>query len=185
VTFSGDKLLGAPQAGVIVGQRHAIDALRANPIYRALRLDKVALAGLEKTCELLLAGRGGEIPARAMLSASAESLRPKAEFLAHGLSALGFQAEVAADRSEPGSGSAPGVFLETFAVRVAHARLSPDALAARLRSADVPVFARVHDGVLVVDPRTLLPGDDADLLRAFQAIAGAERGSASSSAPRA
>src|SRR6185295_10658577 len=67
VTFSADKLLGAPQAGIIAGKRDAVRALRDNPIYRALRLDKVALAGLEKTCELLLAGRGGEIPARAML----------------------------------------------------------------------------------------------------------------------
>ena len=75
VAFSGDKLLGAPQAGLLVGKRAAIEALRKNPIYRALRLDKVALAGLETTLELLLAGRGGEIPARAMLARDAEAIR--------------------------------------------------------------------------------------------------------------
>ena len=174
VTFSGDKLLGAPQAGLIVGKKRAIDALRKNPIYRALRLDKVSLAGLEKTCELLLAGRGAEIPARAMLAVSAETLRPRAELIARSLGALGFRTEIVAGGSEPGSGSAPGVLLPTFVVRVAHAQHSPDALAARLRAADVPVFARVHDGALALDPRTLLPGDEDDLLRAFQAIADAQ-----------
>jgi L-seryl-tRNA(Ser) seleniumtransferase len=174
VTFSGDKLLGAPQAGLIVGKKRAIEALRKNPIYRALRLDKVSIAGLEKTCELLLAGRGAEIPARAMLAVSADALRPRAELIARRLVALGFRAEIAAGGSEPGSGSAPGVLLPTFVVRVTHSRLSADALAARLRAAEVPVFARVHDGALALDPRTLLPGDEDDLLRAFQAIANPE-----------
>jgi L-seryl-tRNA(Ser) seleniumtransferase len=172
VTFSGDKLLGAPQAGLIVGKRTAIDALRKNPIYRALRLDKVALAGLEKTCELLLAGRGGEIPARAMLSIDAQALRPRADLIARSLDTLaGFKAEVASDGSEPGSGSAPGVSIPTFVVRVTHKDLSPDALAARLRAAAVPVFARVHEGAVTLDPRTLLDGDERELLCAFQAIA--------------
>jgi L-seryl-tRNA(Ser) seleniumtransferase len=172
VSFSGDKLLGAPQSGLIVGKKRAIDVLRRNPIYRALRLDKVSLAGLEKTCELVLAGRGGEIPARAMLAIGADRLRPKAELLARSFSALrGFRAEVVPAASEPGSGSAPGVEIPTFAVRVLHARLSPDALASRLRAAEVPVFARVHEGALTIDPRTLLPGDEDDLLRAFQSIA--------------
>lgn len=174
VTFSGDKLLGAPQAGLIVGKRAAIDALRKNPIYRALRLDKVLLAGLEKTLELLLAGRGGEIPARAMLSIEAAALRPQADLIARSLNALaGFKAEVASDGSEPGSGSAPGVSIPTFVVRVVHAKLSADALAARLRAASVPVFARVHAGAVSLDPRTLLAGDERDLLCAFQTIASA------------
>jgi L-seryl-tRNA(Ser) seleniumtransferase len=174
VTFSGDKLFGAVQAGLIVGRKTAVDALRKNPIYRALRLDKVALAGLEATCELMLAGRGAEVPARAMLATSAAALRPKAELIARSLSALpGFTAAVSEGGSQPGSGSAPGVSIPTFVVRVTHARLSAGALAARLRAADVPVFARVHDGAVLLDPRTLLPGDDDDLLRAFQSAAGA------------
>jgi L-seryl-tRNA(Ser) seleniumtransferase len=173
VCFSGDKLLGAPQAGLLVGKRAAIDALRRNPIYRALRLDKVALAGLEKTVELLLQGRGGEIPARAMLALSADEIRPRAEALAQRLAAIpGLAVSVAAGSSEPGSGSAPGVEIGTFVVRATHARKSPSALAASLRAADPPVFARIQDGAVLLDPRTLLPGDDDDLVRAFGSATG-------------
>jgi L-seryl-tRNA(Ser) seleniumtransferase len=169
VTFSGDKLLGGAQAGLLAGKRAAIDALRKNPLYRALRLDKVALAGIEKTLELMLAGRGAEIPARAMLHASERELRTRAEALARSLAALpGFTCELAADGSQPGSGSAPGVLLPTTVVRVRHARLSAGALAARLRTAPVPAFVRIQDGVVALDPRTLLPGDAELLVRAFE-----------------
>ena len=174
VTFSGDKLIGAPQAGLLVGRAAAIAKLRKNPLYRALRLDKVALAGLEKTFELLLAGRGNEIPARAMLVATAGELRPRADELARLLLALGGLAcEVVEEGSQPGSGSAPGVLLPTFSVRVVHARLSASALAARLRAATPPVFARVQADAVLLDPRTLLPGDVERLVAAFrQALAG-------------
>ena len=172
VAFSGDKLLGAPQAGLLVGKRAAIEALRRNPIYRALRLDKVALAGLERTLELLLAGRGGEIPARAMLALDAASIRPRAQALADRLARIaGVRAEVREDASEPGSGSAPGVTIPTFAVRVERAGIGASALAARLREADPPVYARIQDGAVLLDPRTLLPGDEEDLARAFEAPA--------------
>jgi len=173
VCFSGDKLLGAPQAGLLVGKRAAIRALRENPIYRALRLDKVALAGLEKTLELLLRGRGGEIPARAMLALSAEAIRPRAEAIAQRLSALdGLAVSVEPGGSEPGSGSAPGIEITTFVVRVASAKAGATALATKLRASDPPVFARIQDGALLLDPRTLLPGDEEGLVRAFAAAAG-------------
>ncbi|MFN0243820.1 MAG: L-seryl-tRNA(Sec) selenium transferase [Planctomycetota bacterium] len=173
VTFSADKLLGAPQAGVIVGKRAAVRALRDNPIYRALRLDKVALAGLEKTCELLLAGRGGEIPARAMLALSAQDLEPAARALAAAVSRIdGYAADVVPGRSEPGSGSAPGVFLPTFVARVRHRALRASALAAALRRASVPAFVRVHEDAVLCDPRTLLAGDAELLVRAFAEAAG-------------
>ena len=168
VSFSGDKLLGAPQAGLIVGRRAAIEELRRNPIYRALRLDKVALAGLEKTLELLLQGRGGEIPVRQMLARTAEEIRPRAEALAKRLAAVaGFSPSVEAAGSEPGSGSAPGIEIPTFVVRVMHAKKSASALAAGLRKGEPPVFARIHEGALLLDPRTLLEGDDEDLVRAL------------------
>ncbi|MBK7876391.1 MAG: L-seryl-tRNA(Sec) selenium transferase [Planctomycetes bacterium] len=174
VTFSGDKLLGGPQAGLLVGRRATIAALRKNPLYRALRLDKVALAGLEKTLELLLAGRGAELPARAMLAATANELRPRAEELQRALSALpGLALELVSEGSQPGSGSAPGVLLPTWAVRVRPARGSAGALAARLRAAPVPVFTRVQDDAVLLDPRTLLPGDLERLVDAFRgALAG-------------
>lgn len=173
VLFSGDKLFGGPQAGLVVGKRAAIAALRANPIYRAVRLDKVALAGLEATLELVLAGRADELPVRRMLDAGTDALRARADALAARIARIdGFVADVADGASRPGSGSAPGVLLPTSVVRVIHARLSDDELASRLRAAAVPVFARVQDGRVLVDPRTLLDGDDDDLVRGFEHAAG-------------
>ncbi|MAF66204.1 MAG: L-seryl-tRNA(Sec) selenium transferase [Planctomycetes bacterium] len=172
VTFSGDKLLGGPQAGLLVGRRAVIDALRRNPIYRALRCDKVTLAGLEATLELYLAGRADELPARRLLRASAAELEPVAARVARFVAALeGFEAEVVPGRSQPGSGSAPGVFLDTPVVCVRHTERSPDELAAALRAGDPPVFARIHDERLHLDPRALLEGDEERLATAFELLA--------------
>ncbi len=173
VMFSGDKLFGGPQAGLIVGKKDAIATLRKNPIYRALRLDKVTLAGLEATLKMVLAGRAHDLPTRRMLAATAEDLKPAADALAARIARIpGLTVRVAADASQPGSGSAPGIVLPTFVVRVRHAQLSDAQLALRLREAPVPVFARVQDGDVVVDPRTLLPGDEQDLVRGFEFAAG-------------
>ena len=171
VSFSGDKLLGGPQAGVIAGRRDAIERLRANPLYRALRLDKTVLAGLETTLELFLTGRADSIPTRAMMHAEAESLRATCERIAARLRALpGYTVEVLPAQSEPGSGSAPGVYLDGVVLRLRHERLSLDVLASRLRAGDPPVFARVQEDALWLDPRTLLPGDEQDLVAALHAI---------------
>ena len=171
VTFSGDKLFGGPQAGVLVGKRESIDALRANPVYRALRLDKVSLSGLEGTLQLLLDGRGDEIPARVMLRMTAEELASRAEELAGRITALpGFSAEVALDQSQPGSGSAPDVFLDTWVVRVRHASLSAEALGRHLRVGQPPVFTRIQDDALLCDPRTLTVGELEELAGAFAAL---------------
>jgi L-seryl-tRNA(Ser) seleniumtransferase len=172
VCFSGDKLLGAPQAGLIVGREDKLRALRKNPIYRALRLDKVSLAGLEATLGLLLSGRGDELPTRRMLLATAAELAPMAERIVAALNALpDLEAERIDSESQPGSGSAPTVFLPTTAVRVRRVRSSAEALAAELRSGDPPVFTRVQDDAVLLDPRTLLPGDEERLLVAFRALA--------------
>jgi len=168
VSFSGDKLLGAPQAGILIGRRAAISALRKNPLYRALRLDKVTLAGLEATLELILAGRGDELPVRRMLLEPAQAIQPRAQALAERIAALPCcSARVLDDHSQPGSGSAPGTWIPTFVAEVRHERLSAQALSLALRSARVPVFSRVQDDRVRLDPRTLLPGDEEDLLAAF------------------
>jgi L-seryl-tRNA(Ser) seleniumtransferase len=173
VTFSGDKLLGGPQAGLIVGKAAAVAALRANPIYRAVRLDKVAIAGLEKTLSLSLAGRGDELPVRRMLLASADEILPRARALAARLARVeGVTTEVLPERSQPGSGSAPGVFLDTHVVRVTKSGCSAEGLAAALRRGDPPVFVRIHEDALLCDPRTLLAGDDDLLVRAFESLGG-------------
>jgi len=171
VCFSGDKLLGGPQAGLLVGKEAAIAALRKNPLYRALRLDKVTIAGLEATLGLYLAGRADEIPARAMMQRTEVELRSAAERLARALGALsGFTTAVVPERSQPGSGSAPGIYLDTFAVRVAAAGLSAGELAARLRAGEPCVFARVHEGALLLDPRTLHADEEGQLIDAFRRL---------------
>ncbi len=173
VTFSGDKLIGGPQAGLLVGKREAIDALRANPVYRAMRLDKSSLAGLEATLELVLDGRGDEIPARRLLRAGAEALKVEAEALAARLAALpGLEVAVVGERSQPGSGSAPDVFLDTWAVRVTHRSLSAETLSRRLRRGEPIVFARIQDDRLFCDPRTLLEGEAEGVIEAFAVAVG-------------
>ena len=169
VMFSGDKLLGAPQAGLLVGRAAAVRACRKNALYRALRLDKSLLAGLEKTCELYLSGRGGELPARALMARTAGELRATCEGLAGELEGLRRASlELVAERSQPGSGSAPGVFLDTWALRLTPRSGSVDDLAADLRRGEPPVFGRIQDGALLLDPRTLLAGDEARLVEALR-----------------
>lgn len=171
VAFSGDKLLGGPQAGLIVGRHEAIRALRKNPIYRAVRLDKVALSGLEATLEMLLGGRGDELPARKHMHLTREELRPQAERIAAALNGLsGFEADVVDSESQPGSGSAPTVFLPSVNVRVSRHGMGADALAGALRAGDPPVYVRIHEGRVHLDPRALLDGDEARLLDAFRAL---------------
>ncbi|MFT7676767.1 MAG: L-seryl-tRNA(Ser) seleniumtransferase [Planctomycetota bacterium] len=170
VTFSGDKLFGGPQAGLLVGRKETIAALRKNNMYRAMRLDKVSLAGLEATAELLLRGRGDELPTRALLRATAEEIKPKAETLVRDLSGLdGVQAELVADRSEPGSGSAPDTYLDTYCVKLSGDGFRPGEVAKRLRAGTPPVFARVQADALWLDPRTLLPGQHDALVAAVKA----------------
>jgi L-seryl-tRNA(Ser) seleniumtransferase len=171
VTFSGDKLLGGPQAGLLVGTMKRVGELRACPLYRALRMDKVGLAGLEATLRLYLAGRADELPARALLLRGQDELRAAAERIARAIGErAGLRATVVPERSQPGSGSAPGVELETFAVRVTSTGRSARALAQALRRAEPPVFARIQDDALLLDPRTLLEGDEERLLAAFAGL---------------
>ena len=171
VMFSGDKLLGGPQAGILCGKRVAIERLRKNALYRALRLDKVTIAGLERTLELYLEGRGDAIPARAMMLRGEDELDAAARALAADLAALGgLETEIVASTSQPGSGSAPTVQLPSRAVAVTHPSLSPDELAGALRAGEPPVFARINDGRLHLDPRTLLEGDAARVVEAFRAL---------------
>ena len=168
ITFSGDKLLGGPQAGVIVGKREVVRALRKNPLYRALRLDKAQIAGLEKTLELVLAGRGDELPTRRMLRVGADELRARAEALAREIGKhANLSATVVAGESQPGSGSAPGIVLPTFVVRVARAGMSAAKLAHALRTGEPCVFTRVQDDAVVIDPRALLDGDEERLVAAL------------------
>jgi L-seryl-tRNA(Ser) seleniumtransferase len=153
VCCSGDKLLGGPQAGLIVGTRAAVAATRAHPLARAMRIDKLSLAALEATLRLYrdpeLARR--EIPVLAMLDASATELAARAQKLADG---IGPGATVIESISKVGGGALPLLELEGPAVAL-ESRTAPTELAERLRAAVPPVLARIHDGRVLLEPRTV------------------------------
>lgn len=165
VAFSGDKLLGGPQAGIIVGRAVEIARLRRHPLMRAIRPDKLTLAALGAT---LAAYRRGdaerEIPVWRMISAAPESLRLRAEALAPRLNG-----SVAETRSAIGGGSLPGQTQPSWAVALEAG--SPDALAGRLRQADPPVVARIEDGRVLLDLRAILPEQDILLEQAVRTAA--------------
>ena len=163
VCCSGDKLLGGPQAGLLLGAAEAIAAAREHPLARALRIDKLSLAALEAT---LMHYRDpdaacGEIPVLAMLEAGESELGARARRLA---AAIGSDAELIRIASRVGGGALPLAELEGPAVALT-AEIEPTQVAARLRAGEPPVIARIHDGRLVLDPRTLTE-DEVDVVAA-------------------
>ena len=164
--FSGDKLLGGPQAGIIVGRAERIRTIRTHPLMRALRVDKMTYAALEGTLTEYAAGRAAAtIPVRRMLATTADEVRARAVTLAAALTAdAGWRTEIIAGTSAVGGGSAPGVELPTWLVSIARGDLSADALARRLRCLTPPVIGRIeHDSVLL-DLRTVALADDTLLI---------------------
>jgi L-seryl-tRNA(Ser) seleniumtransferase len=170
--FSGDKLLGGPQAGIIVGRATLIGRIRAHPLMRALRVDKMTYAALEGTLIEYAAGRATlTIPVRRMLTTTADEIRARAEIFSAALGAVtGWRAEVVPGMSAIGGGSAPGVELPTWLAAIAKDSLSVDALEARLRRLTPPVIARIEVGRLLLDLRTVPPDQDAILLALLSAL---------------
>lgn len=150
VTFSGDKWLGGPQAGVIVGRQDLIDSLNKHPLARALRADKLALGALEATLRLHLEKRHEEIPVWGSVARPLEDIRRAAQRIKR---ACRTPCEVLRATTEIGSGSAPGVGLPTFCLAVRPHR--PARLAVDLRRHTPPIFARVANDAVWIDPRTL------------------------------
>jgi L-seryl-tRNA(Ser) seleniumtransferase len=168
VTFSGDKLLGGPQAGLIVGREKLVAELRHHPLTRALRVDKCTLAALQATLlHYLRREAEREIPVWRMIAAPLELLAARAADWAAELHSRHIPASVVPAYSTVGGGSLPGEVLPTRALALAHPR--PDALATALRAGDPPVIGRIIDNQLILDPRTVLPDADAELLRAVAA----------------
>jgi len=163
ITFSGDKLLGAPQGGFIVGRRELVERCRRHPLTRALRVDKLTLAGIEATLRLYLEPERAveRIPAVRMLTATREQIAPRAEALAAKLQAAGIECEVVDGVSRAGGGALPAVDLPTRLVAVPHP--APQEVEARLRAGDPPVMVRIQAGLLLIDPRTLWD-DEFDLV---------------------
>ena len=176
VTFSGDKLVGGPQAGLIVGRADLIARIRKDPLARAVRPEKVTLAALAATLGLYRAGRATtEIPVWRMIAATPDALERRAAALVAALpAAIRARVSVSSMVSTVGGGSLPGETLASFGL-VVRGR-GPDALARRLRAGDPAVVGRVQDGAVMLDLRTIDPADDPVLGRALAlalALAGA------------
>lgn len=161
VSFSGDKLLGGPQAGLLVGDRALVGRLRRNPMFRALRLDKLIYQALETTLRLLLLERWDQIPALRMISQPATELRTRSERLVRRLE--GLPAAVIEGESVIGGGSTPEQSLKGWAIAIAH----PDVVEAerRCRMSEPPLIARIDANRLILDLRTVFPRDEEELAR--------------------
>ncbi len=172
VTFSGDKMLGGPQAGILTGKKHWLEKIRKNPLFRALRVDKLTISALEATVGLYLRGDLKAIPTFKMIQMTPEEIGARAERLALRIRSLaGFRAELQDAQSVIGGGSTPGHSLPTRVLAVARAGQSPRELEARLRRNLPPVIARVEHDQVLLDLRTVLEGQDEEVARAFERLA--------------
>jgi L-seryl-tRNA(Ser) seleniumtransferase len=173
ITFSGDKLLGGPQAGLIVGRRKALERIRRHPMARALRSDKLTLAALEATLRLYLDPQQAlaEIPALRMIATPAEELRRRCRRLQRRLRRVCGQnlaIAVVPITSTVGGGALPQTELPGYALAITAADRSIDALAELLRKGETPVIGRIHEDRLLLDPRTLAPEEEGRLVEALK-----------------
>lgn len=170
VMFSGDKLLGGPQAGILVGKAEIIDRLKRHPLARAIRADKLALSGITATLLHYLKGEALEkVPVWRMISMPLEEIRERAQAWATRLTQAGIQCKVSEGRSAVGGGSLPGETLPSTVLLIDVE--SADRAAARLRAHEPPVIVRIEENQLVIDPRTVLERDKETLLAALATLA--------------
>ncbi len=168
VTFSGDKLLGGPQAGILTGKREPLARIRRNPLFRALRVDKLTIAALEATVGLYLRGDLNAIPALRMIYASKEEITARAAPLAERISALpGFQAELEDGESVIGGGSTPGQSLPTKVIALTHATRSATDIESLLRKGKPPIIVRVECDRALLDLRSVLEEQDEEIAQAL------------------
>ena len=156
VSFSGDKLLGGPQAGIILGKKKYLDILKKHPLNRAMRVDKMTLAALEATLKSYETDMAEEIPVIGMLAATADALRAKAERLAAMLRKAGIETEILPTEGRVGGGSVPNHSLPSWAVAFSG---DVNALEEKLRLGIQPVIGRIHEGNYLLDVRTLFEED--------------------------
>jgi L-seryl-tRNA(Ser) seleniumtransferase len=160
VTYSGDKLLGGPQAGILSGRRDLIARIRSNPLFRALRVDKLIYAALEATLLAYVKQDHEAIPGLCMLRLTKEEIGKRAEQLLAKLTSAKLSARVIDGESVVGGGAAPSAAMPTRLIAVTAKDLSADELATRLRKVNPPIIARVEEGQLLVDLRTVFPSQD-------------------------
>jgi L-seryl-tRNA(Ser) seleniumtransferase len=175
ITFSGDKLLGGPQAGIIVGKQEYIERMKRNPLTRALRIDKLTLAALEATLRIYQdpAEASRKVPVLRMLTLNREELKVRAEQLAAKITAAvgkSLQVTIEPDQSQVGGGAMPLAELPTWVVVLETSLLTAQQLEERLRKAERPILARVAKGRVLLDARTLQPGETEEICRVLAKI---------------
>jgi L-seryl-tRNA(Ser) seleniumtransferase len=171
VTYSGDKLLGGPQAGMLTGRRDLIARMRSNSLFRALRADKLVYAALEATLLAYLRGDYDSIPTLRMMRETKDAIRERAALLASRLAELPqTKVELRDGESVIGGGAAPSSSLPTCLLAVATEQIGSAGLLARLRSSQPPIIARVENDRVLLDLRTVFPEQDALIAKAFDEI---------------
>jgi L-seryl-tRNA(Ser) seleniumtransferase len=163
VCFSGDKLFGGPQAGIIAGRRRLIDALKREPLFRAMRCDKLTLSALESTVDAYLRDDLCT-PVIEMMQLTCDELRGRAERIVAALATATLHVRIGTGRAQIGGGTLPRSALPSVTIEVSHATLGPQALAARLREQPEPVIGYVGRGSLKLDLRTIFPHQDASVI---------------------
>jgi L-seryl-tRNA(Ser) seleniumtransferase len=172
VVFSGDKLLGGPQAGIIAGRAGLVAGIKKQPLFRAMRCDKLVLTALQATTDLYLEGELDDLPTLAMAAIGEEALRARAERLVAGLAGTPLRASVVESEARMGGGSLPRTVIPSVAVELVPNRGGVGDLAAALRRGTPPVVAHVASGALRIDLRTVSPRQDDALLVAIRAAVG-------------
>jgi len=171
VAYSGDKLLGGPQAGMLSGRSDLIARMRSNSLFRALRVDKLTYAALEATLMAYIKGDHQAIPALRMMRLSKDEINRRAEALAASVRSPRLSVELVEGESVIGGGAAPSAVLPTRLIAANVKETTADELAARLRTHHPPIVARVVDGRVLLDLRTVFPDQDAEVLCALEAAA--------------
>jgi len=168
VTYSGDKLLGGPQAGMLSGRNDLIARMRSNSLFRALRVDKLTYAALEATLLAYVKGQHDAIPIVRMMRLSKEEIGARAEAIVHRIRPSKLSVDLLDGESVIGGGAAPSAMLSTRLLALTCAEISADELSARLRSFRPPVIARVEEGRVLLDLRTVFPEQDEVVVRALE-----------------
>lgn len=178
VFFSGDKLLGGPQAGIVVGKRELVGRLERHPLARAVRIDKMSLASLTATLTHYLSGNAeSQVPVWQMIAAHPDAVRARAQTWQETVAAsVGYETAVVPARSAVGGGSLPGETLPSWALSISpNGSASPETLLSALRGQPTPVIARIEDDTVRLDPRTVLPEQDSALQQALATALDASR----------
>jgi L-seryl-tRNA(Ser) seleniumtransferase len=176
VTYSGDKLLGGPQAGMLTGRADLIHRMRRNSLFRALRVDKLTYSALEATLLAYVKGEHDTIPAVYMMRQSKEAIEARATRVSSHLQSSGVKLEAIDGESLIGGGAAPSATLPTHLLTVTVPGLSAEQLQVRLRALELPIIARVQEGRVVLDLRTVPAEQDDALVRGLKEAAGTVRG---------